>query len=403
MIASANAAARYRVLDAWRGICACLVAFIHVPVAHGWQDAGAFHSLQLFVDFFFLLSGFVICHAYGERLERDGNWTGFMIRRFGRVYPLHIAALAGFVTLELFKVVAGLFASLPIDGAPFTGPRSLATLLSNLVMTQSFGLHGMTSWNGPAWSIGVEFYTYAVFAGAVLITGARSWVFLGLAVLGLAVMAGVSPLWLFATHDYGFWRCLYGFFLGCLVCNFLSAAPSATMARLAGRGRFAGMSLATVIEIASVAVLAVYLALTGINASSLAAPLVFAGIVLVFAGEGGAISRMLLAAPAQTLGLWSYSIYMIHMLLFAVLKIVMTALAKISFLGISAPVSEPVKLWTLGGPVSDAALVAVYLGLVLVLAKHSFDWIEAPARAWFARLADRVAPPAKRKLATVVR
>ncbi len=393
MTASAPVDGRYRALDAWRGICACLVAFVHVPVAHAWQSANAFHSMQLFVDFFFVLSGFVICYAYGERLERDGNWRGFMIRRFGRVYPLHFAALVGFVALEVLKAVIGLFASLPIDGAPFTGPRSIATLVSNLVLTQSFGLHGMTSWNGPAWSIGVEFYSYVVFAVAVLLAGARSWVFLALSVLGLAVMAAFSPIWLFATQDYGFWRCLYGFFLGCLVCNFIGATGrSPTPLRFTGEGYIAGLSLATVVEIAAVAILAAYILLTGLDATSLAAPLVFAGIVAVFAAEGGAISRILLAPAAQALGLWSYSIYMVHMLLFAVLKIVLTVLAKVSLLGISAPISEPVKLWTLGGPVGDAGLVAVYLGLVLALAKFSFEWIEAPARAWFARLADQVAP-----------
>jgi peptidoglycan/LPS O-acetylase OafA/YrhL len=401
MMANVTGETRYRVLDAWRGICACLVAFVHVPVAHGWQNANAFHSMQLFVDFFFVLSGFVICFAYGERLKGDRNWQGFMIRRFGRVYPLHVAALAGFVVLELAKAMTGLFATLPMDGAPFTGPRSMATLVSNLVMTQSFGLHGMTSWNGPAWSIGVEFYTYALFAATVLIAGARSSVFLALTVSGFAVMALFSPLWLFATHDFGFWRCLYGFFLGCLVCNLIGGnCRSAVPVRLAVNAGWTRMPSATVVEIAAVALLIAYIALTGLNASSLAAPVVFAGIVAIFAAESGAISRALLTAPAQALGLWSYSIYMIHMLLFAVLKIVMTALASIKIFAISSPVSEPVKLWTLGGPVGDAALVAAYLGLVLVLAKYSFEWIEAPARAWFAQLADRAAAGRRTPLVT---
>jgi peptidoglycan/LPS O-acetylase OafA/YrhL len=402
MTANVPGGTRYRVLDAWRGICACLVAFVHVPVAHGWQGANAFHNMQLFVDFFFVLSGFVICFAYGWRMKGDRDWQGFMIRRFGRVYPLHVAALAGFIVLELAKAVTGLFTTLPMDGAPFTGPRSIATLVSNLVMTQSFGLHGMTSWNGPAWSIGVEFYTYAVFAAAVLIAGARSSVFLALAVLGLAVMALFSPLWLFATHDFGFWRCLYGFFLGCLVCNLIGGiSRSAVPVRLAVNAGWTRMPSATVVEIAAVALLIAYILLTGLNASSLAAPVVFAGIIAIFAAESGAISRVLLTAPAQALGLWSYSIYMIHMLLYAVLKIVMTALASAKIFGISSPVSEPVKLWTLGGPIGDAALVAVYLGLVLVLAKYSFEWIEAPARAWFAQLADRVAAGRRTALVTV--
>ena len=103
---------RYQVLDAWRGICALLVAFVHVPVAHAWQNAEAFHSLQLFVDFFFVLSGFVICHAYGRRLDVDRDWPGFMIRRFGRVWPLHAAVLAGFAVIELLKLAAQAFTQL---------------------------------------------------------------------------------------------------------------------------------------------------------------------------------------------------------------------------------------------------------------------------------------------------
>jgi len=379
----ADEAYRYRALDAWRGICALLVAFVHVPVAHAWQSANVFHSMQLFVDFFFVLSGFVICHAYGGRLQNGGNWRGFMIRRFGRVYPLHIVVLGGFVALELVKTAAGFIMPVQLDGVPFTGHRSIETLISNLLLTQSFGLHGMTSWNGPAWSIGVEFYSYAVFAIAVLLVGRSSLWFAALAGAGLAVMAAFSPIWLFATHDYGFWRCLYGFFLGCLVCNAIGAARVVPVVN-----RFAPVG--TRVEIAAVAALAAYIAATGIDATSLAAPVVFAGIVFVFAFERGAISRLLLTAPAQALGMWSYSIYMVHMLIFAVLKIAMSLLAKVPALGISAPVSEPVKLWTLGSPAGDAVLVAVYLGLVLIVSKITFERVEAPARAWFARLADRV-------------
>ena len=393
MTVSPSTDSRYRVLDAWRGICACLVTCVHIPVAHGWQTADAFKNMQLFVDFFFVLSGFVICYAYGERLERDRNWQGFMIRRFGRIYPIHFVVLAGFVGLEFIKFATGMFVKLPLDGVPFTGAHSVGTLISNLALTQAFNLHGATTWNDPAWSIGVEFYTYAIFAAAVLLAGPKPLTFVVLAAVGLAGVVAFSPSWMFTTHDFGFWRCLYGFFLGCLVCNFVvSKSRSMLPARFEERLGFGGLSSATSVELLAVSWLVAYVLLTGKNASSLAAPLVFAVIIAVFAGERGAVSRALLTAPAQALGLWSYSIYMIHMLLFVILKIVMTALAAVKIFGITALVSEPVKLWTLGGPVGDAALVAIYLGLVLVLAKYSFEWIEAPARVWFARLADEVAP-----------
>lgn len=375
MIAHAAGTHRYRVLDAWRGICALLVAFFHIPVAHGWQTASAFYNLQLFVDFFFVLSGFVICHAYGQRLQTDRDFAGFMIRRFGRVWPLHAAIIAAFFVLEVLKVAAGSFMPLPLDGAPFTNNHTWITLLSNLLMTQAFNLHGMTSWNDPAWSIGVEFYTYAVFAAVILTVGRRNSAFGLMAALGLAGVVAFSSTWLLTTHDFGFFRCVYGFFIGCLVYDF-SRTPFAE--RLSG----------TAAEIVSIVALMLFIAATGKNASSLAAPLMFAVIVAVFATERGAVSRALLSAPAQALGLWSYSIYMVHMLVISVLKIALTVTAKVGHTGLKATAVEPTKLWSFGNAFADASLIAVYLGLVLLLARFTYAHIEAPARNWFAKLAD---------------
>lgn len=376
---------RYRVLDAWRGICACLVTVSHIPVAHRWQESFTFHNLQLFVDFFFVLSGFVICYAYGETLEQTRNWRGFMIRRFGRIYPLHIAVLAAFFLLEVGKWAASAGAGAGFDGAPFTGPRSFDTLLSNIFLLQSFNLHGMTSWNGPAWSISVEFYTYAAFALAVLAFGARSVVFLALSVLGFVAVAVLSPHYFFTTHDYGFWRCLHGFFLGCLIARFVAAKPPQLQTRNA-----------TLLELGAAGLLLTYMLIVQSDAASIPAPLIFGGIVLVFAYERGALSKLLLSAPAQAIGLWSYSIYMIHTLLFTLMKSVMSLIAAKNLLPLSSPVLHPVKLWTLGYTPADIALSAVYLAVVLFFARFTYAWIEAPARAWFSRLASEVpARPAK--------
>jgi peptidoglycan/LPS O-acetylase OafA/YrhL len=369
---TAPAPQRFEVLDAWRGICACLVALVHVPVAHQLLNANAFHNMQLFVDFFFVLSGFVICHAYGQRLTDEAGAVNFMIRRFGRVWPLHAAILAGFLVIELAKFAASFVVAVPLDGVPFAANHSWPTLVSNLLLTQAFNLHGMTSWNSPAWSIGVEFYTYAVFAVVVLVDGPRRSNFAGFAALGLLGVVTFSPDWLFTTHDFGMFRCLYGFFLGCLVYEIRRRHP---------------VIVGTRVETLALATLGVFLLATGRDASSLAAPLIFASLVYVFAAEQGAISRTLHTKAAQALGLWSYSIYIVHMLVYAVLKIVLTGFAKVSWLGLSAIPAEPVKLWTFSNPVADWALVALHLALTLWLARWTYEHIELPGRAWFAKLA----------------
>jgi peptidoglycan/LPS O-acetylase OafA/YrhL len=89
MIETSARGPRFEVLDAWRGICACLVTLVHIPVAHTFYADRWFTNMQLFVDFFFVLSGFVICHAYATRVTDTRSAGGFMIRRFGRIWPLH--------------------------------------------------------------------------------------------------------------------------------------------------------------------------------------------------------------------------------------------------------------------------------------------------------------------------
>ena len=54
---------RFQVLDSWRGICALLVALFHFPTASAISQSRFIASSYLFVDFFFVLSGFVIAFS----------------------------------------------------------------------------------------------------------------------------------------------------------------------------------------------------------------------------------------------------------------------------------------------------------------------------------------------------
>ena len=87
---------RFAVLDGWRGLCALLVALYHLNVVSPFLDNGLIRHAYLFVDFFFVLSGFVITHTYWGKLTDAGALGDFTVRRFARIWPLQAALLDAF-------------------------------------------------------------------------------------------------------------------------------------------------------------------------------------------------------------------------------------------------------------------------------------------------------------------
>lgn len=132
---------RLLALDLLRAIAALIVVVGHTNVLFPGYAGITF---SMCVAFFFILSGFVLVHAYGDEIHagRLSLWDFFVIR-FARLYPLHI----------LTAVVVGvlLFAF---------GRRAEITpigILENLVVSQSL-ISGTWSLNAPAWSLGPEIW-----------------------------------------------------------------------------------------------------------------------------------------------------------------------------------------------------------------------------------------------------
>ena len=378
MSGAAHVTARFRALDGWRGICALLVA-AHNVEAHGflyWQPL--IRNAWLFVDFFFVLSGFVIAHAYGEALVTTLQVRTFAIRRFGRLWPLHVAMLAALVVLELTHLAIAHWHPIAGERAAFTADRSPYTILTNLFLVQSLGLHPYETWNGPAWSISTEFYTYLVFAAVCFAArGRRLRLALSfiLAVAGAAVLARFSRYGMRETFDWGFFRCLYGFFTGVLAYE-------------AWRRGWTRLLKGSAIEVAALAAVVAFLSFApgNRNAEYLATPL-FAFAVLAFAGEGGIVSRVLMLRPAAALGRWSYSIYMVHTLVLAILfsAVHMAELAAHRVWLVHTREGGAVLALGWGNDLTMLAVLAVVVGLAAFTWRH----IEQPGQRLFNRLAAR--------------
>ena len=364
---------RFDVLDALRGLCALLVVFFHLPVSSHIHALPLTRHGYLFVDFFFVLSGFVIAHAYGGRLASVRDVGPFIAKRLGRVWPLHAVMLAVFIGLELCRLWFH-FDSAP----PFVRDRSVEAIFTNLLLIQSFNIHDYLTWNGPAWSISVEMGAYVLFA-ALMVLAPRRFVPLSLVIVvaGALIVLNFAPRFMNTTYNFGFPRAAYGFFLGCLVHRVWRMTPPT----------FSPV-VASWLQAACLIVVGVYVSYAE-GPWTVAAPLFFAASIWIFAEERGLVSRALSVRPMLALGHWSYSIYMVHMFLITIMLIVAR---KTSFM----PGGRRIDFGSIW--LNDLFALAV-IGVIVGVSVLTYRFIEIPGRdtvnAWLARRTSKSPKPAE--------
>lgn len=384
------AAVRFEVLDSWRGICALLVALYHFPVATALSQSPFLVSSYLFVDFFFVLSGFVIMASSGAKLRRPDGVARFAIVRFGRVYPLHLFMLAAYVG---FEVVRQLLPQLRSgSGVPFTEGTNIPSLFTNLLLLQSLGLErDRLTWNLASWSISAEFFTYLAFAAVMFIFRARAWLIFAVVALGLPlliVLSGAQTMDL--TYHLGFVRCLFGFSLGALIAWFQhDAIVSKRQTVTDGMDR----GLWTTAEIAMVTSIILFIGGAGDNQLSIATPFVFALALYLFAHEGGAVSSLLRSRGLLWLGALSYSIYMVHMFVQSRMLNALTLVDRKLGLGWIGEINHHGETILGFGPNSiivGSWATLVMLAATLMTAYVTWRFVEMPALAYFRRIAGKI-------------
>lgn len=335
---------RFKSLDSLRGICAIAVVFFHFPILGSIRAFPPFAHGYLFVDFFFVLSGFVIATAWEPRLVDGGAIWRFLLRRFGRLWPLHVAILSAFVAVSLIEGDLG-----------HDERHSVPAIFTNLALIHGLGMHTDLTWNGPSWSISVEAALYIIFAFLAPLPW-RVWVFGGLVVSGLVILSFWAPDGMASTFDFGIYRGFAGFFTGVLLTR---CRPR----RLGVWG-----------EIACVTMVVIFVSL---NQMTILAPAVFGITVYVFAHSNGLISRILEGTPFRQLGEWSYSTYMVHSAVVAVIWKLgpMVGLTSNRYYLVSP--SEGLT----------AAIALGYLIAVVGISALTYSLIERPGRDFFNRLA----------------
>lgn len=389
--ASSRSAVPSAAVNGWRGPGAIAIALAHLGIATDAISARYLFPVALLVDLFFVLSGLVIAQAYATKLSKAANIPEYVIRRFGRIWPVQAATLAVLVGYESFKwaVEASGHGHFSSPGFSREGISLVEAIPTNLLMLQSLGLHDRETWNFPSWSLSVEFVTYVAFALFCLMTpNLRRALSIATIVASIAILALVAPYGMRSTFDYGIFRCLAGFFAGTLCYE------------VAERWPMPRVRYPTLLEIAAVALVGVWLSFAVSTRAGYAAPAVFALFVLAFLGEGGRLSRLLRTRVMQVLADLSFSIYMVHALVLTALLALAHALGKAKGLSLFKAVPNPfdsrsgahstIEVLHVSGVGGAALILFLYVAGIAAATFAAYRLVEVPGRGMFNRLAKRL-------------
>jgi peptidoglycan/LPS O-acetylase OafA/YrhL len=312
-------------LTSLRFVAAALIVLHHSQGQFGFRP-GWFWPFELSqaVTFFFVLSGFILTHAYPE-LKGWGERGRFLLARFARLWPAHLAT---FVLLRLACAP-------PAGQGP--GPSPLTDALNLLMLHAWVPIHRVYfSGNHPSWSISVEFGFYLCFA-ALHPYWRKVWPAALAAALALVVALVVCcrAASLERWGDAVSWRAtgtglLYTFPLARLF-EFLLGVTTAHLWRRFEPSWRLGRWIGTGLELMalSVAVAAMYYSIAASDAvsgllwagaqwriwliGSGIVSLPFAVLIAVLACERGWLSQLLAHRTLVLLGEISFALYLLHL------------------------------------------------------------------------------------------
>jgi peptidoglycan/LPS O-acetylase OafA/YrhL len=309
------------------------------------------------VDFFFVLSGFILAYQYSDSLAHPSRTLAarFLALRLARIYPLHIATM---VLVALIVGVGGVFGMRP--GNPDQLSPRLG--LANLLLVHAWGWGAQRSWNEPSWSISCEWFAYLCFP----------WLALGLArvrrhtTAWFLCLGPIVVMWaVLGVVNHGEVGDPLRFGLIRICGEFLSGYGAFLVWRLSGAARLPSWT--------AMALLLAMAVLVGTRLSDPFVAAVFPVLILaLLANSQSRLARLLSSPFVVLLGELSYSIYMLNQ------RLILVANRVYPF----------ARLEHRALPIRAAAgglLAAGIVGASLL----TYKWLEEPARHRARQLIDR--------------
>ena len=221
----------YEILDGLRGVAAILVVAFHIFEAHngGSRFKQIINHGYLAVDFFFLLSGFVVAYAYDDRWAKMTQWE-FYKRRLIRLQPMVIMGMiigAIFYYFQASDILFPQIAGMPVWKLILTMVIGF-TLLPIPPSMEIRGWGEMHPLDGPAWSLFFEYISNILYAVLFRKFSNKVMTVFVLLFAGLLInytvfgpKGDVIGGWSLNLEqmNIGFTRLLFPFFAGVLLCR----------------------------------------------------------------------------------------------------------------------------------------------------------------------------------------
>lgn len=349
---------RFDVLDSFRGLAAIFVVIYHMRFVGSITELSFFKGSYLFVEFFFVLSGFVL--AYGYHSKINPKFRDFFITRTFRILPLHAFVLIIMILLEFGKLLA-YKNGFHFYSEPFTNKAQLSDIVPNLFLLQAWLPGAYTfSWNFPSWSISVEYYMYMIFFVTLMFANNFRYLFWSFISLTMFML-------IFINIDIGMEviRGLSCFFLGAI--TYLVYKNTYKKIRLHKHY----FSLIEVILL----LLVVAIVSSNLEYKSLIASALFSGTVFVFAFEMGCVSKIFKHDLLIRLGKLSYSIYMTQaVVLFIIFSVVKIAQKTMNFEFIIT--EHKLRYIDLGNTVYNNIAIIFTILIIVLLSRLTHKYIE---------------------------
>lgn len=180
-----------------RGIAATVVVFLHmhyedVIPQYLWEPFKSTITSWHPVDVFFMLSGFILGYVYINNPKKPNiQFKDFVIKRIARIIPLHYLTI---LAAGVMAIVAS-FYDLPNRG------YYLSDLPPQIFMLHAFPYVGNGAWNGPSWSLSMEFLAYILIFPALLFATSKTKSLFSILTIAFACMI----VWALSEHTTRGW------------------------------------------------------------------------------------------------------------------------------------------------------------------------------------------------------